>query len=226
MGVSGKIVLIVDDAADSRLLTRRIVENAGMIAVEAPSVKEAFERVESQLPHLILLDLRMDGASGFDFLARKRDERVLADVPVVVISAASDRDSIYRALGLGACDYVIKPITAWHLMQKVRKALKDQSFKVARFKDGPERKLVVSFPAEISKPAETAFFLGSAVKIGAGTRVSLQSRQLEELALGECVFVAEGKPNVRGLNGLYFTRVNIMGLSRPLTRIIKKAKVG
>src|ERR1700722_12471166 len=102
MSIAGKTVLIVDDATDSRMIARNILEGAGMNTTEATQVNDATHYLETQTPHLILLDLHMIGVSSFDFLAKRKQQSRIASIPVIVVSAASDRDSVYRAIALGA----------------------------------------------------------------------------------------------------------------------------
>ena len=117
-------VLVVDDSP----LMHRLL--AGHLAEEGCAVRgalgpdEAFDKACESPPDLILLDLVMGGGCGFDLLRRlKRDARTI-DVPVIVLSGASDVRGKVRAFDLGAIDYVVKPFDRAELRARVRSALR------------------------------------------------------------------------------------------------------
>ena len=225
MSIHGKKVLIIDDAAEVRILCRKIVENAGMTVIEASSVDEALQILEFKSPHLIVLDLKMPGKSGFEFLAMRKSILTIARTPVIVLSASSDLDSVYKAIDLGAVEYAIKPFSRASLVQKIRRALKDTDFQFHKFslKDAPE--VTYSLPAQISRLSETGFVIGSAVRVNARTGIRLYSEQLQGLGLDSCIFVTEDAPGVRGVSGYYYSRVNAIGLKRSLTRALKVRRI-
>ena len=79
---------------------------------------------------------------------------------------------------------------------------------------------------QVSRPAETEIYLESPVKLAAQARIQLGGEGFDELGLDQCVFISDGFPNVRGASGSYFTRVNVMGMDRSLTRALKKVRSG
>jgi CheY-like chemotaxis protein len=221
MSIHGKEVLIIDDTADVRMLCRKIVENAGMGVTEASSVEEALRILKVGLPHLILLDLKMPGKSGFDFLAVRARIPTIAQIPVIVVSASTDMDSVHKAIDLGAVGYAIKPLTRAILIRKISNTLRAIDFQFYEFslRDAPE--VTCSLPAWVSHPSETGFCIGAAVKITPSTTVRLHSVQLRDLGLDSCVFVTEENPAMRGVSGFYYSRVNVIGLKRSITRALK-----
>ena len=68
MAVQSKEVLIIEDAADVRMTLRKILENIGISVTECASVEDAIVQLGQKIPHVILLDLNLEGLSGFDFL--------------------------------------------------------------------------------------------------------------------------------------------------------------
>jgi CheY-like chemotaxis protein len=225
MALKGKEVLIVDDTPDLRFLARKIVENVGMIATEVASVDEALVSLASKAPHVILLDLKMLGKSGFSFLSLRAKDPALSSIPVVVMSSAADQETVSKAIALGANEYVVKPFSSAILIQKFRKILRDSDFKSFKFSetDGPDLKALV--PARISRPTETGFFIECPIKLSVGLPVTLHCKALKKAGMDDCVYIAELSPGVRGASGFYFTRINIAGLSQSLTRAFKKSGV-
>ena len=101
-------VLVVDDSAFSRRTIIRMLEGLEGIEVVgyAANGEEGIHKVATLKPDLVTLDLDMPKMDGFTFL------RVLAvrySIPVIVVSALSGADKVFKALELGALDFVAKP---------------------------------------------------------------------------------------------------------------------
>lgn len=117
-------VLTLDDFAPNTALVRHILNQAGL-----PGVAELHDstRLESVMadtdPDLVLLDLRMPDRDGFDVLQAIRRQAAAAYLPVIVVTADSHRDSIERALALGAHDFLTKPFNPTELVLRVRNLL-------------------------------------------------------------------------------------------------------
>ncbi len=91
-------VLVVDDDQGTRTLLTRMISKDGTEVEEAENGRVALERIASQLPTLVVLDLMMPEMDGFEFLQRLRDEPNWAQIPVVVVTAkelsASERNQL------------------------------------------------------------------------------------------------------------------------------------
>jgi len=101
-------VLIVDDSEASRAALARIVESdcGGVVVGAAADGEEALREAERLRPELVLLDLQMPRMDGFTFLRLLMARR---PTPVVVISAQARKTDLFKALELGAFDFVPKP---------------------------------------------------------------------------------------------------------------------
>ncbi len=215
MSITGKEILVVEDIEDQRLLIKRILENAGAVVTVADSVASALEYLAKKAPHLLLLDLRMPGVDGFALLEKKKTVESLAMVPIVVVSGLQDKESVYRAISLGASDYVVKPLVVPLLLQKIRKNLRDSEFHRHTF--SPEAPaLTVSIVSEITKLSATSFYLDSPLKIGAETQIELEGAGLDELGLKQCLFVTDKVPFTRALSGFYTGKINALGLKKAI----------
>jgi CheY-like chemotaxis protein len=119
-------ILVVDDSNTNIVLLEAILENKGYLIHSALNGQEAFESIEKQMPDLILLDLLMPKLSGYEFLQQLRlDERTKC-TPVIVISALTDEDNVNRIKGLGALDFIEKPINIQRLIERVDHVLGQQ----------------------------------------------------------------------------------------------------
>lgn len=103
-------VLVVDDHPDNRDLLKRRLERLGVTHVGmAVDGLEAVAMIRAQPFDLVFLDVMMPNMNGYEVLERLRDENRLADLPVVMISALTEMDSVVRCIELGAEDYLAKP---------------------------------------------------------------------------------------------------------------------
>jgi two-component system cell cycle response regulator len=115
--------LIVDDTRMNRMLLRRGLAEQGVEAIEAEDGRQALDLLVGEAVDVILLDLLMPVLDGYATLERiKADER-LRHVPVIVITAVDDLDSVVRCIELGATDYLPKPFNAAVLRARVTASL-------------------------------------------------------------------------------------------------------
>jgi CheY-like chemotaxis protein len=142
-------LLIVEDDATSRLIMRKVLEGAGFSVSETDDIEKAADMAVTEAPSLILLDLVMPRLTGFDYLQIRKSDKVLAKIPVLVTSNLNDRDSVFKAITLGADDYFTKPVNDRVLLQKVLKLLNDKSFFTYKFAKGYQPRLHVQSDQEM-----------------------------------------------------------------------------
>ena len=109
-GTGGRVVLLVDDYADTREMLRRAVETCGCRVVEAANGQEAIELSQAERPDLILMDLNMPVLDGFNATLRIREYEPTRDVPVVAVTAYDTSEFRAAASAVGCTDYVVKPL--------------------------------------------------------------------------------------------------------------------
>ena len=115
-----RLVLIVDDEADSRLLLTHHVEEFGCRAIATHSPTDALKLARELKPDLITLDLMMPGMNGWDLLSNIRSDPDLADIPIVIISVVAEES---RASLAGALDVLQKPIDRAQLFEILRRTI-------------------------------------------------------------------------------------------------------
>ena len=115
-------VLAVDDNRMSRLKMARALQNDYQVT-QAQGGQEALALLRSQPFHLVLLDIEMPDVDGFEVLRQMKEEPSLRDIPVIVVSGMEDTHSIERCLGMGAIDYIAKPIDLAQLKARVDRHL-------------------------------------------------------------------------------------------------------
>ena len=120
-------ILVVDDDAGGRRLTRATLTKAGFQVVEAGTGELALEAMRQQMPDLVLLDVSMPVMDGFTACGELRQLPGGAGVPVVMMTGLDDTGSIERAFEVGATDFITKPINWTVLPHRVRYMLRASS---------------------------------------------------------------------------------------------------
>ena len=119
-------LLVVDDNEISRDLMRRQLERQGHSVTVAGNGQQALEIMETRTFDMVLLDLMMPEMSGYEVLKHLKNNDVYKDVPVIVISALDDMDSVVRCIRMGAEDYLLKPFNQVLLKARIRTCLENK----------------------------------------------------------------------------------------------------
>lgn len=115
-------VLIVDDSPSVRLLTSKVVKNAGWLALTAKDGLDALESLREleDLPSVILSDIEMPRMGGYDMIAALKADERLRHIPVIVITSRAGDKHRAKAEEQGVADYLVKPYSEWELIQKIQ----------------------------------------------------------------------------------------------------------
>lgn len=117
------IVLVVDDESLFRKLLRVNLTQAGYHVLEADSGRAALSLLREKGADAVLLDLVMPEMDGFQVLRKLKSDDLLKDIPVVVVSASDDMNSVVKCLEMGALDHLSKPFDPVLLQVRVRAAI-------------------------------------------------------------------------------------------------------
>src|SRR5688572_11365198 len=102
-------ILVVDDNNVNCLLLRRRLEGVGYQVTVSNSGRDALDKIASQPFDLVFLDVMMPEMSGLEVLETVRKTAGVADLPIIMATAADASEDIVEAFGMGANDYVTKP---------------------------------------------------------------------------------------------------------------------
>ena len=91
-------ILVIDDEASIRNLLREVLEQAGHRVMEANDGREALSLYQKDQADLVIMDLLMPEMSGVETLRRLRQQRSLADLPVIMVTAKTGSDDVVEAL--------------------------------------------------------------------------------------------------------------------------------
>jgi signal transduction histidine kinase/DNA-binding response OmpR family regulator len=117
-------LLVVDDIDDNRFaLTRRLAREGYKNVATAADGQQALELLNSRPFDLVLLDIMLPKLNGYEVLDRMKADGRLRHIPVIMISAVGELDSVIRCIELGAEDYLPKPFNPTLLRARVGAAL-------------------------------------------------------------------------------------------------------
>ena len=116
-----KTIFVIDDEPDVRAGMKAWLGDYGYYVVTAEDGEEGLERLNTIRPDLILLDITMPRRNGFDFLSRIKRNPDTSNIPVIMLTASMDANSIFKSQQLKATDYVSKPFDEKELLRLIRK---------------------------------------------------------------------------------------------------------
>jgi len=116
-------VLIVDDEPLNVDYLEQALEDSNYQIITATNGQEALDKIHSEQPDLVLLDLMMPILDGFAVLSQVKADPMLRDIPVIIISSEHDSKSVVQGIKQGAEDYLTKPVKADLLVKKVKEYL-------------------------------------------------------------------------------------------------------
>ena len=120
------LLLVVDDNEENRDVLARRLQKQGHWAVTAPGGQEALEALAEQPFDLVLLDIMMPEMDGYEVLSRIKNNPQTQRLPVIMISALDEMDSVVRCIEMGAADYLPKPFNPTLLRARVGASLREK----------------------------------------------------------------------------------------------------
>jgi class 3 adenylate cyclase/CheY-like chemotaxis protein len=117
------LVLIVDDEEPNRMLLRDPLEAHGYEIIEAENGEQALQKVEQRPPDVILLDVMMPRMDGFEVCRRLKNDARTAHIPILIVTALSERMERMKGIAAGASDFLTKPVDLQELTLRVNHAV-------------------------------------------------------------------------------------------------------
>jgi len=116
-------VLVAEDSAVNRELLRELLEARGYEVLEACDGQEALQMIAQTQPELLLLDIGMPVMDGFAVVGKIRENPLLAQLPVVAVTAYAMRGDRERILNAGFDGYLSKPVNRSSLSEELDRIL-------------------------------------------------------------------------------------------------------
>lgn len=117
-------ILIADDLPDLLQALKETLEREGFRVTAVPDGQSALAAIRASPPDIAVLDLKMPRMTGFEVCQALRDDPLLENLPVIILSASGNRESKVTGLDLGADDFITKPVDVRELLARIRMILK------------------------------------------------------------------------------------------------------
>lgn len=140
---SQKLILVVDDIEDNRILLDRALRSSGYATMLAESGREALSIISRKVPDMVLLDWMMPQLSGLETLRAIRELYPSSKLPVIMCTAMGEEMSVVAAISAGANDYMTKPISLPILRARMNAHFEQRAVidTLGSAKDAAERRL-------------------------------------------------------------------------------------
>lgn len=112
-------VLVVDDSPTERYYLTDILARNGFTVTTAENGEEALAKIRLEKPELILMDVVMPGANGFQITRSIARDPELADVPIIICSSKNQETDRIWGMRQGAKDYLVKPVDPAQLLARI-----------------------------------------------------------------------------------------------------------
>lgn len=119
---SSRRILVVEDDPDLRGLIEKLLDEAGFRVSAASSGEQALELIEQRgFPHLALVDIVLPGIDGLSLAQRLQEG---SDLPIILLTAVSEEDTVVRSIQTLAEDYILKPFNPREMVARVERVLR------------------------------------------------------------------------------------------------------
>jgi serine phosphatase RsbU (regulator of sigma subunit) len=139
-------ILIVDDEPFNVDYLEQELEDSGFVLLTAGNGQDALETVRSESLDLVLLDIMMPVMDGFEVLSRLKADRATRDIPVIIISANDDLQSVVKGITMGAEDHLPKPFEPALLNARISSSLERKRLQDLQklYLESLEREMVIA----------------------------------------------------------------------------------
>ncbi len=120
----GKKILVVDDNVDNLELVVKILSKKGYRIIEAVDGEQALAKAVDEVPDLILMDISLPKMDGYEVTKRLQEMDDYKNIPIIALTAHAMKGDREKALAMGCCDYISKPINIRELPNQVASNLK------------------------------------------------------------------------------------------------------
>lgn len=142
------LILVVEDDPTQRLLSSSVLRSAGYEVAEAEDGPAGLELARQCQPALIVCDVMMPGLNGYQLVAALKQEVALSTIPVIMLTAMTERAHVRTGMTAGADDYLSKPFRAAELRRAVAALLAKREIQRAQYDRDFEKKMKTALRAQ------------------------------------------------------------------------------
>jgi two-component system cell cycle response regulator DivK len=122
---TGKKILVIDDTEENRRLVKKVLVVHGYTVLEAASGETGIGLAQSELPQLILMDVRLrQGINGIEATRRLKELPQTSPIPIVAVTASVSPEDMQRALNAGCSGFIRKPIDIDEFPEQIAQYIK------------------------------------------------------------------------------------------------------
>lgn len=144
-------ILVIEDDPTQRLLTSSVLRSAGYEVVEAVDGAQGLELARQSAPDLIVCDVMMPGLNGYQLVEALKRKPALATIPVIMLTALSERAHVRVGMTAGADDYLFKPFRATELRASAAALLAKRDAQRSQFARDAQKKIDTALQAQKDK---------------------------------------------------------------------------
>jgi signal transduction histidine kinase len=175
-------ILVIEDDQTARFVVRELLSRHGHRMIEATNGTDGIRLATEHRPDLIICDVAMPDLDGFAVLQKLRDHPATEFIPLIFLTALTERESVRLGMNLGAQDYITKPFAAEELLRSVAARLDNRNTIQARIQmaiNGVRTSLTDALPHELRTPLSAILAVASILEKDAD---SISRPQLCELS--------------------------------------------
>ena len=120
-----KKIFIVEDNKLNLKLFKDILESHNIETAYTKNGFEALSLIKKEKPDIILMDIQLQGISGFDIIKQVKSDDEIKDIPIIAVTAFAMKDDEQKILDIGCAEYISKPIFINPFLATIDKYLKD-----------------------------------------------------------------------------------------------------
>lgn len=117
-------IIVVEDDVNIRELLVYALNNHGFRAIGLSNSKEFYNQLDSFKPSLVILDLMLEGESGYEILENIRENANYSEIPVIILTAKDNEYDKVKGLDMGADDYITKPFGVLETISRIKAILR------------------------------------------------------------------------------------------------------
>ena len=190
-------ILFVDDDEDLLNLSKVFIQDNNCQLIVKQDALEALKILHAEKIDLIISDLQMYPISGFQLIRKLKSNSSFQNIPIIVLSANNDIESINKAIELGADDYLIKPFNPFIFQKKIRKILYKKFKKIYRF-PSVEESISLSVICRVHSVSNNSIKIESKINFNTSSSLKLNVYEPKSQTRESLIFLTvNNQPNNR-----------------------------